>query len=419
MSGASDVFSWGIRSDVGRVREVNQDAAAAYPTLFVVADGMGGHKGGEVASAVAIEAMTTEADGPHTLEGLVGKVQDANASVIDTASGNPDLTGMGTTVCAVALLDKDAEGGPRLGLVNVGDSRIYRYVDGALEQISQDHSLVGSLVREGHLSPEEAAVHPHRNVVTRALGIADDVEIDYWETTGRPGEQYLLCSDGLVDELSDNQIAATFRRLGEPQEVVDDLVRQANEAGARDNVTVLVVRVDVGEPGPANAVGDPEVASSGTTTVVANETSAAAAGASVYATDDPPADDALAPELPAPDSQETDAPLRTRRSLRKWVIALAVAAVLAAVLSLVGAYARSGYFVGFNEGQVVVYEGRPGGVLWFDPTIEQNTPLIETDLSDALKLEIGGNPTFDSVSEAEDYVAEVTERAEEARSPGA
>jgi len=198
------------------VREVNQDAAAASPTLFVVADGMGGHKGGEVASAVAIETMTTEVDNTQTLERLVDRVQEANASVIDTASGNPNLMGMGTTICAVALLDPEPPEGPRLGLVNVGDSRIYRYVDDQLEQISQDHSLVGSLVREGHLSPEEASVHPHRNVVTRALGIADHVEIDYWETTGRPGEQYLLCSDGLVDELSDSQIAATFRRLADP-----------------------------------------------------------------------------------------------------------------------------------------------------------------------------------------------------------
>lgn len=410
MSASSELFTWAVRSDVGRVREINQDSASAAPHLFVVADGMGGHRGGEVASAVAVEAMARNVVDVTTIDGLIDGVRQANAEVIERAAADPDLAGMGTTLCVVGLLEADWRGGTRLGLVNVGDSRIYRFADDQLEQLSDDHSLVASLVREGHLTAEEAARHPQRNVVTRALGITDDVEIDYWELPARRGEQFLLCSDGLVDEVNDNQIAAAFRRLVDPGEVVDELVRLANEAGARDNVTVLIVRVDAGGDGPIEQVPP--------------ASTHAATGAA-----ERPADPGVIEPLDTrddPAAVERDGPGDTAASRGRIVGLLTakvlvpvgvVVAILLGAIALIGSYARNNYFVGFDQDQVVVYQGRPDGVLWFDPTIEDQSALLRDDLTPALELEVEANPEFDDIDVANGYIDQLAVRLAEAGDP--
>ena len=155
---------------------------------------------------------------------------------------------MGTTLCALALVQGD--GYEALGVVNVGDSRLYILKEGELEQITEDHSLVATLERQGRLTRAEAAVHPQRNIVTRALGIDSKVMVDSWEIAPVSGDRYLLCSDGLFNEIDDNRIAATLRKLADPTEAANELVRLANEAGGRDNITCVVVDVlgDVGEP---------------------------------------------------------------------------------------------------------------------------------------------------------------------------
>lgn len=418
MSSSSDSVTWGARTDVGRVRSVNQDSVHAEPSLFVVADGMGGHRGGEVASAVAVDAMSSADDAGVTdsVEALVERVRLANGAIIEKASGDGDLAGMGTTVCALAILEPDWKGGVRIGLVNVGDSRIYRFADGSLEQVSRDHSLVADLVEQGHLTEAEAEEHPQRNIVTRALGIADHVDVDSWELVARSGEYYLLCSDGLVNEVGDAQIAATMRRLDDPAEVADDLVRQANENGARDNVTVVVVRVDAGATGPPDPlpVGPREAAvSTGASLLDDREPNApdperdrvpGARGVSVA----PP------PEAPPGVSSSDRSGRADRRrggiGLRAAVATGLIVVIIAASLVVIGLYARNNYFVGFDEAQVVIYQGRPGGVLWFDPTIEQPTEFLRDDLTGALELEIDAQPEFGTLAEAQDYVADLEER---------
>lgn len=414
MSSPSDSVTWGARTDVGRVRSVNQDSVHAEPSLFVVADGMGGHRGGEVASAVAVDAMSSpdHAGVTDSVEALVERVRLANGAIIEKASRDGDLAGMGTTLCALAILESDWKGGVRIGLVNVGDSRIYRFAEGSLEQVSRDHSLVADLLEQGHLTEAEAEEHPQRNIVTRALGIADHVDVDSWELVARSGEYYLLCSDGLVNEVGDAQIAATMRRLDNPAEVADDLVRQANENGARDNVTVVVVRVDAGAAGPPDPlpVGPREAAASTGASLRDDRESSApdpetegapgARGASVA----PP------PEAP-PGVFSSDRTSRGGRTgLRAAVATGLIVVIIAASVVVIGLYARNNYFVGFDEAQVVIYQGRPGGVLWFDPTIEQPTEFLRNDLTDALELEIDAQPEFGTLAEAQDYVADLEER---------
>lgn len=242
-------FAAGAATDVGMVRTENQDHLLVQPRLWLVADGMGGHRGGEVASLVASEVVASGvADlGPQRLDDAVRR---ANGAVIDRALGDPDLAGMGTTLTALAAVsgaDGDAE---VLVLVNVGDSRTYRLAAGAsaVEQLTTDHSLVAEWEREGRITAEQAATHPHRNVITRALGIDEDVEVDRWELAPTVGDRYLLCSDGLTNELDDDAIAAVLVGTADPQVAADELVARANAAGGRDNVTVVVVDVVASDP---------------------------------------------------------------------------------------------------------------------------------------------------------------------------
>jgi len=238
-------FRAGAVTDVGRVRSNNQDSLLVREgELFAVADGMGGHQGGEVASATALEILGRAYDEPTTPT-LVRAVRSANQAVFDKASGDPDLKGMGTTLTALA--DVNTPEGKRLAIVNVGDSRLYRLRGGAIEQLTVDHSLVASLVQQGRITPEEAESHPQRNILTRALGIDEVVAVDSWEVEPVPGDRFLICSDGLFNEVTENRIISTMQRLDVPSDAAEELVRLANEGGGRDNITVALARV--GESG--------------------------------------------------------------------------------------------------------------------------------------------------------------------------
>ena len=259
-------FRWGVASDVGRVRSVNQDNALALEGLFAVADGMGGHRGGEVASEVAVRALRERAPLLTSVD-LLEAIHVANDAILGQSHDDPALRGMGTTLCVLALVE--ADGDERLAIANIGDSRVYLFASGELEQMTDDHSLVAALVREGRLTPEEAEEHPQRNILTRALGIDHQVSVDAWEVPPFVGDRWVLCSDGLFNEVSVDQMAAVLRRLDDPSEAASELVRLANEGGGRDNITVLVVDLvdDEGHaaiaPGAAvRATGDGEAGTS-------------------------------------------------------------------------------------------------------------------------------------------------------------
>ncbi|MCZ2262655.1 MULTISPECIES: PP2C family protein-serine/threonine phosphatase [unclassified Isoptericola] len=229
---------WGAATHQGARRRLNEDSFLARGSVFFVADGMGGHEAGEVASAAAVEALAplgrSDVVGVDEVRCRVRAAHDA-VRAIDTAPGR----GAGTTLSGVALTDQGGE--PYWLVVNVGDSRTYRVADGALEQVSVDHSEVQELVDAGRITAEQALTHPRRHVVTRALGAPDDPEPDFWFLPVHAGDRMLVCSDGLTAELPDRRVAELLMVEPDPQTAAERLVGEALAAGGRDNITVIVV----------------------------------------------------------------------------------------------------------------------------------------------------------------------------------
>lgn len=370
------VLRWGAATHRGRVRPDNQDSVHAEGGLFVVADGMGGHRAGETASRLTVETFASEAR-PEDLEEAT---KLANEVVRRASEDSPELSGMGTTICALEL-----SGDPPVGrLVNVGDSRAYRIRDGAMEQLTVDHSYVWDLVRNGEITEAEAEVHPFRNMLTRAIGIEDEVEVDRWDVDIRSGDRYLLCSDGLFNELTDSQIAAASARLSDSGEAARELIRLANDRGGRDNITVVIVDIDPPEP----------------------EALPAATGAGAETSSDSGGDRGqvvthFGEDVAGPEEELDDGPRLTWRTV---VFSFAVLGVILAALIVVGIYARDGAHVAFQGDTVVVYQGRSGGLLWFDPTLEAVTDLRRTELPESAQIEIEQTKSFSSVEAALSYV---------------
>ncbi|MEY2554506.1 MAG: family protein phosphatase [Ilumatobacteraceae bacterium] len=235
---------WGAASDVGLVRGGNEDAYVAEPMVFGVADGMGGHQAGEVASSIAARIMRDRLGaGASNVGVVVASVVEANASIYQAAHSSVDQHGMGTTLTALVVMRADESSVARFALVNVGDSRTYLLRNQELHRATVDHSYVQELVNTGHISEEEARTHPRRNIVTRALGIEPTVRVDTWLVPMVHGDRFILCSDGLVDEVPDEDIAAIALAAADPQVAANQLVAKANANGGRDNVTVVVVDV--------------------------------------------------------------------------------------------------------------------------------------------------------------------------------
>ena len=245
-------LAWGVSTDPGRVRTENEDSYVAEPMVLGIADGMGGHLAGEVASQLAVDIIRERLSaGASNLDVVVAAVAEANAAIFSAAHSNADQRGMGTTLTAIALIrdmDDDVWGADaeQLVLVNVGDSRAYVQRDGILRRASIDHSYVQELVATGHITEAEARTHPRRNIVTRALGIEPQVRVDTWTLRLVQGDRYVLCSDGLVDEVVDSEIQDVLNQIDDPQEAAEELVALANVHGGRDNVTVVVVDVLAG-----------------------------------------------------------------------------------------------------------------------------------------------------------------------------
>jgi PPM family protein phosphatase len=240
-------FSHGAATSVGRVRKVNEDSFLAIPPLFVVADGMGGHGAGNVASRIAIEEMTAcAALRPLFAEAVLTALEHANRHIIERDEANR----MGTTATGLAGLE--TAGGDHLMVFNIGDSRVYRLSGGRLEQITVDHSEVQELVLAGVITPEQARTHPRRNIVTRALGSDPVLHADHWLLPATGGDRYLVCSDGLFGEVPDDGIRALLG-AGTPQQAADALVSAANDAGGHDNVTAVVVDIHANRNGADEA----------------------------------------------------------------------------------------------------------------------------------------------------------------------
>ena len=234
-------------TDTGRRRLQNEDAFVCDPPLFAVADGMGGAQAGELASRLAATALEGRPPGLHGEDAVAGLLHDANERIHRHALDDPAVAGMGTTV--TALLVDEAAGTITIG--HVGDSRAYRVRDGRLEQLTADHSLVAELVRTGRLTPEEAEQHPHRSVITRALGTEPDVEVDTLTVEASPGDLYLLCSDGLTAMVRDQEIVELVEHAdADPDACADALVEAANRAGGEDNITVVLFEIVEGAPQP-------------------------------------------------------------------------------------------------------------------------------------------------------------------------
>ena len=226
------VLRSGSASHVGRVRTVNQDLPLERANLYAVADGMGGHAGGEVAARMAVETLEQAFERTPTVAGLREAFAEANAAVWHESQASADLRGMGTTLTAMALVGGTG-GHDVLALANVGDSRAYVFSGSHLVQVTDDHSLAEERMRHGEMTEAEAAVHPQRHILTRALGVSSEVDADMWELELRSGDRVLLCSDGLSNEVGIDEMEDVLRSVEDPLQAAHRLVEVANEHGAR------------------------------------------------------------------------------------------------------------------------------------------------------------------------------------------
>jgi serine/threonine protein phosphatase PrpC len=468
----------GAATDVGLVRANNQDQLLVDDPVFAVADGMGGHAAGEVASRTAVDALQiafhdddgSDGTGP---EAVAEAVRAANRAVWEQAQAHAELRGMGTTLTAIALVPFTpahgaAPGRDGLAVANVGDSRTYRLRHGQLEQLTVDHSYVAELVAEGRIDAAEAEFHPQRHVLTRALGVAPDVDVDLMTVDAEPDDRYLLCSDGLSREVTDAQIASVLRRLVDPGDAARELVAEAKRRGGNDNITVVggvngddappaeptqavpvVVAPAAARPGgdgtgpdgpdggvvpdaalaaaaaapapsgtPAPTAGTPtagtEAASttdagtkgsrprgsgtensgaenSGTKRSGTNGSGTNGAGATTRGTGrggTAPGDDGRDGAGSArPGRRERRRLERAGRAPRPRVLTLRLVLFFVGLLVILGAafagtayYARSTYFVALRGRQITIFQGRPGGVLWWKPTVARASTVTTAQI---------------------------------------
>jgi protein phosphatase len=414
------VLRSGSASDVGRVRSVNEDLALASPTLFAVADGMGGHAGGEVASRTAIEALQQEFGRHPSADGLADAVRQANLAVWERSHEDSDLRGMGTTLTAAALVATPQ--GDRLVMANVGDSRSYRLRDGALTQLSHDHSVAEELVDRGQLSEAEAAIHPHRHILTRALGVSSEVDPDVWEMAPREGDRYLLCSDGLTNEVTETRIAKLLRTTSDPQEAADKLVQMALDNGGNDNITVVVLDVLVGDEGsadgsgeaatfPAAAAGGAPMGPGGAKDASGTSTATAVKAEAQPAPTSTPSllgragiDAATGMRAMSARAAEVSNRLRTRRiTIRVLLFVVILAAIVVGAFAVVRWYVDSSYFVKLHQGQVVIYQGRMGGFLGVQPKIVQRTGIAANAVPQSYSADVQNGVEESSLRAARSY----------------
>jgi len=362
--GAMLTLAIGAATDTGNLRGQNEDAHIAEQNLFAVADGMGGHNAGEVASAMAIEHLRGIAlSGVSSAEAFAQVVRDLNSAIYASATSTTDQRGMGTTLTAAALLTPtdNVDQPSQIVIANVGDSRTYLLRSGELRQMSVDHSYVQELVTEGLLTVDEARTHPRRNIVTRALGIDEQVSVDTWTIPMFDGDRFMLCSDGLVDEVPLDEITEMMREHSAPQDIAERLVTAAKRHGGRDNITVIVVDVKLN------------------------------AAAQELVTD-------IAPVIAS----------ESTTSIKKRILALVVVIVLCSGGFVALRHQRSGYFVAFTNSSssatIAIYKGQPGGLLWIKPTVVEVSTTKRNAMQSEFQREIDRVQQFDSVDKARSYL---------------
>jgi PPM family protein phosphatase len=344
------------RTDVGRQRSANEDALVLSPPFFAVADGMGGARAGEVASSLAAGVFGEETDSDEPPETQLTRIaQEANRRIFELAATDESHRGMGTTLTAAKVHDDE------VSLGHVGDSRAYLLRDGVLEQLTRDHSLVAELERTGQITPEAAEHHPQRSIITRALGPEPRVDVDTYTVTGRDGDLFLICSDGLTSMVTGDELAAVLRLAGSLEDTAEALVRAANQSGGKDNITVVLFRLGEADGPAAPAAADETIPG----TVTVEEVRAAAPAQAPQATEPPPVPPADATAIRPPQARPvaTRPPEpRSRRRLQLGAVArtLVGALLLAGVVVGLHALSRQVYFVATNDGGLVtLYRGIP------------------------------------------------------------
>lgn len=345
---------FGSRTDVGCVRERNEDSLAVSPPLFAVADGMGGHAAGDVASELAVKVLMKNAPTTADVDMLGKAVIKANHAVINEAL-RAELAGMGTTMTACVIE------GTHLAIAHVGDSRAYLLHHGKLQQLTRDHSLVADMVEAGRLTEEEARVHPNRSIITRAIGSDPNMQPDLYEITASPGDRLLLCSDGLYSMVENSRIQSQLARIRDPQRCASALVNDAISAGGLDNVTVVVVDI----------VGD----------AVATRKRIA------------------------------------RRSRLWWTfIILLLTAVIAGGCAGAYYYFSNSAYIGEQNGKVAVYTGTPGAIFGIETSqLSYVTDVSLSDLQPGVQEHIKQNIQVDNLNEAANLVSEYESEAKAAQ----
>ena len=339
---------YAARTDVGCVREHNEDSFIAATPLFVVADGMGGHEAGEVASEIAIKTMLENAPSSPNGDALVSAVKAANYAIIAGANEGIGRPGMGTTMTAAQIFDD------QLFIVQVGDSRAYLLHEGTLQQVTRDHSLMADLIEQGRITEEEARYHPQRSVITRALGSDISVEPDLYVLRVAPGDRLLLCSDGLSGMVENATIAAILRENEDPQNCCDALIHEALAAGGMDNVTCVVV--------------DP---------------------------------------LKDPPRQKKKQGSCLRRHVAPIVFAVVFVLIIAAAAGGFYAYAQSSYFVAEEDGYVCIYRGLPGDFAGIKANwLEQKTDILTNKLVASVASRLEKGVSVSSLQEAQTLIAD-------------
>ncbi|MEX2587730.1 MAG: Stp1/IreP family PP2C-type Ser/Thr phosphatase [Actinomycetota bacterium] len=392
----SNRVDWGACTDVGLVRRVNEDSKCHEYPLFAVADGMGGHSAGDVASALAIETVSERIGGS---ESLSDAVRAANQEIFRRASQEPELSGMGTTLTAMVAGDTSAQ------IAHVGDSRAYLLRNGELTRLTQDHTVVGRLVQQGRIRPEDADRHPQRSYLDRALGVDSDVEVDVYMLDFEPGDRVMLCSDGLFGMVEDDLIASVLTEQSDPQKAAEQLCAAAVKAGGNDNVTTVVV--DFPRQAAPAAAGPPAAEQRSKTEGVRTDTGPLPGAGSTQPAPPPGPQNARgesgAPQQP---SGTTKPKRRTWRILRyaSVIVVVLAAGAFAARMSLEGSW-----YVGTNDGRVSIFSGVPGslGGLTFSD-LERETDLSLNDIPEPHRSRLEDGIKADSRASAEEIVANLT-----------
>ncbi|MDO5726428.1 MAG: protein phosphatase 2C domain-containing protein [Bowdeniella nasicola] len=409
-------FNYAARSDVGMVRSINQDSAYAGPHLLVLADGMGGPAGGDIASSVAVAHLALlDGDTPSAddlIDLLMEAIDDAHSELMARTHSANELRGMGTTCIAVL------RSGAKLAMVHIGDSRAYMLRDGRLHQLTTDHTYVQHLVDTGQITPEEAEHHPMRHMILRALGdSAEQVQVDTSVREARPRDRWLLSSDGLFGVVSAETITETLENVADVGECADTLITLALRAGAPDNVTVIVCdMVDTNEiRGGSHPATAPQIVGAAATdrlekTRTSAPTSAAAKAANLRKTPPPRAD------------EESDQPVGKRRKVLPRLAGLIVIlAILVGAVSAAYSWTRSQYYVAAHNGYVTIYQGIPQSLgSWKLSHVHHQTNIAIADLPTYAQERLEVPTTRSSLEEAEDVVANfrsLTDQAKFTNSP--